>query len=679
MSTSKNPVSSAILQLAGVEKLPNTGILLSPEAIQLIEKSSAQIQSSTGGEESPGIPSGQPGAQDEGKDASLAKGLFGIVSTVTFGPSALTAITKGKFNPLSALVESFEAFGKPRDPNETLGERYGSLIEESKRSDPNRDVAYGALGTKNSYSLPGTSFTLGISDEDVLGLTKEEAEKNLNVTEFQSTNTQAQRDQAEEDASTVGVGTAAAAAAARGTPPSTDFGFGEMGSTSGSRSDSPTGGIEGDTSGNPGGAGVGAGDESSSAPGHGSPGAWNTGGKIGALIQHLQTGGDVENAETDLGNANIAMGVVDDPDGAPGPFSGGTGVEDDLDMDVEAGSYVLNAEAVQLIGISDINAVIRDAYSIAAALGKPMPQDYDPQNKVPIRISNGEAVIPKALVDIIGLDKLEKWNQKGLQLRKQKEEFMAQQQQAQPPQGPQVAAEAPMQQQMGQLMNQGGKTEYGQLQVGEISQGINLDAFTNSENTEQLQRLLSGEVESSDEKLIPKNITQPEIEYILRKHYGAKLPKGFREAVNNQRVPRNLGELAKVITNAEWRNSNELEKGHTFRFTGYDKANAKGEFSSAFGPGQVTATRAKDILKLIPDTDQNFKTYVKEYIEQGNKRISLLQNRNAKRKEQRIPLKKPDKTLFAKGIGNIPLEKHEKYYNRLFNLHLEDHLNTYRK
>ena len=405
----------------------------------------------------------------------------------------------------------------------------------------------------------------------------------------------------------------------------------------------------------------------------------NTGGRIGALIQHLQTGGDVENADTNMEVANVPMGVVNDADGAPSPFSGGTGVEDDLDMDVEAGSYVLNAEAVQLIGISDINAVIRDAYSIAAALGKPMPQDYDPQNKVPIRISNGEAVIPKALVDIIGLDKLEKWNQKGLQLRKQKEEFMAQQQQAQPPQGPQVAAEAPMQQQMGQLMNQGGKTEYGQLQVGEISQGINLDAFTNSENTEQLQRLLSGEVESSDEKLIPKNITQPEIEYILRKHYGAKLPKGFREAVNNQRVPRNLGELAKVITNAEWRNSNELEKGHTFRFTGYDKANAKGEFSSAFGPGQVTATRAKDILKLIPDTDQNFKTYVKEYIEQGNKRISLLQNRNAKRKEQRIPLKKPDKTLFAKGIGNIPLEKHEKYYNRLFNLHLEDHLNTYRK
>ena len=153
------------------------------------------------------------------------------------------------------------------------------------------------------------------------------------------------------------------------------------------------------------------------------------------------------------------MGVVSDADGAPGPFSGGTGVEDDLDMEVEAGSYVLNAEAVQLIGISDINEVIRDAYSIAVALGKEVPTDYDPQNKVPIRISNGEAIIPKALVEIIGLDKLEKWNQKGLQLRKQKEKFMAQQQQQQPPQQQQVASEAPMQQQMGQLMDRGGEVE----------------------------------------------------------------------------------------------------------------------------------------------------------------------------------------------------------------------------
>ena len=167
---------------------------------------------------------------------------------------------------------------------------------------------------------------------------------------------------------------------------------------------------------------------------------FDKGGQVLSFIQHLQTGGEALDADTTMEVGNVPMGIVSDPDGAPAPFNGGTGVEDDLDMEVESGSYVLNAEAVQLVGISDINEVIRDAYSIATALGKQMPEDYDPQNKVPIRISNGEAVIPKVLVDIIGLDKLEKWNNKGLDIRKQREEQQAQQPQ---PQEPQIAAEAP--------------------------------------------------------------------------------------------------------------------------------------------------------------------------------------------------------------------------------------------
>ena len=213
---------------------------------------------------------------------------------------------------------------------------------------------------------------------------------------------------------------------------------------------------------------------------------WNTGGRVGALIQHLQTGGEAENADTNMEVANVPMGVVSDADGAPSPFSGGTGVEDDLEMEVDAGSYVLNAESVQLIGISDINAVIRDAYTIAVALGKEVPADYDPQNKVPIRISNGEAVIPKALVDIIGLDKLEKWNKKGLQLRKQKEKMMAQQQQQQPPQQQQVASEAPMQQQMGQLMDRGG--EVGDFDIP-MSQKEAQENLYPEEEIQKLQRL----------------------------------------------------------------------------------------------------------------------------------------------------------------------------------------------
>ena len=222
------------------------------------------------------------------------------------------------------------------------------------------------------------------------------------------------------------------------------------------------------------------------APDMGADMGWNTGGRVGALIQHLQTGGEAENADTNMEVANVPMGVVSDADGAPSPFSGGTGVEDDLEMEVDAGSYVLNAESVQLIGISDINAVIRDAYTIAVALGKEVPADYDPQNKVPIRISNGEAVIPKALVDIIGLDKLEKWNKKGLQLRKQKEKMMAQQQQQQPPQQQQVASEAPMQQQMGQLMDRGG--EVGDFDIP-MSQKEAQENLYPEEEIQKLQRL----------------------------------------------------------------------------------------------------------------------------------------------------------------------------------------------
>ena len=254
-------------------------------------------------------------------------------------------------------------------------------------------------------------------------------------------------------------------------------------------------------------------------------GGLNKGGPV-----NMQVGGEVDNADTNMEVANMPMGVVGDMDGAPAPFNGGTGVEDDLDMEVEAGSYILNAEAVQLIGVSDINKVIRDAYSIAAALGNQMPEDYDPQNKVPIRISNGEAVIPRALVDIVGLDKLEKWNQKGLELRKQKEEAEAEQQQAQAQQ-PQVASEAPMQQQMGQLMDKGGEVQ--EFKNGSMPRPIpnpnripptdHLETDKESYNTEYAFGKYSPKVE--DKELGTRNISDLTLKELLEHQ---------RKTVNNQ-------------------------------------------------------------------------------------------------------------------------------------------------
>ena len=162
------------------------------------------------------------------------------------------------------------------------------------------------------------------------------------------------------------------------------------------------------------------------------------------------------------------MGVIRDPDGAPGPSRGGAGVSDDLTMEVPVGSYVLNSDAVGLRGSTYINDKIKEAYDVALASGQEVPADYNPEDKVVIRISNGEALIPKPLVGPIGQRLLEKWNNEGLKVRakrkKEEEKMMAQQKL----QGPQVASEAPpvqpqspMQAQMGGLMgyNEGDEVE----------------------------------------------------------------------------------------------------------------------------------------------------------------------------------------------------------------------------
>jgi hypothetical protein len=263
-----------------------------------------------------------------------------------------------------------------------------------------------------------------------------------------------------------------------------------------------------------------------------------------AIPEAMQIGGEVDNADTNMEVSNTPMGIVSDRDGAPGPFSGGTGVEDDLEMEVPSGSYVLNAESVQLIGVSDINKVIRDAYTIAVKLNKPMPEDYDPQNKVPIRISNGEAVIPKALVDIIGLDKLEKWNAKGLELRKQKEEMQAKQQQAQQQQGPQIAPEAaPIQAQTGGAIgyNEGDEVKEDSLSSRIIKFIFGSDPIGDVKKTVKEQEALRNIV---DQLLKETDFTPQEIEKELddlEKAEGGTIPS-FKEGGFLNWLERQLGD-----------------------------------------------------------------------------------------------------------------------------------------
>lgn len=164
-------------------------------------------------------------------------------------------------------------------------------------------------------------------------------------------------------------------------------------------------------------AAEGHGDSGTSGEGSEGPGE-GIGVASGGQIKEYRLGDLVEDtADTTLeDNVLGPMGLVADIDGETK-----TGIADDLPLELEEGSYVLNADAVELAGAEDLNTKIKEAIKVAAQSDEPLPKGIDPTKRVPIKISNGEFVIPKALVAFIGLDYLEKLNEKGLAYRKKKE------------------------------------------------------------------------------------------------------------------------------------------------------------------------------------------------------------------------------------------------------------------
>ena len=159
--------------------------------------------------------------------------------------------------------------------------------------------------------------------------------------------------------------------------------------------------------------------------------------------------------------------------------------------------------------------------------------------------------------------------------------------------------------------------------------------------------------------------------WMLAKHRGATPSSKFMDAFNKV-----SSDLYGKLIGAEWRNSGELENNDLYRFTGKDSPNSQGKFSSAFGPIQITTTRARDLLKLVDPKDKDFKSYVNKFIKQGDKRISQLQYLNSSKRKQmgkkKLPIPKPDIEFLGKGVGNISKEDHDKYYEKLSILHLDD-------
>jgi hypothetical protein len=139
--------------------------------------------------------------------------------------------------------------------------------------------------------------------------------------------------------------------------------------------------------------------------------------------------------------------AVDQVDAAQNGDMGG----DNVDAEVPEGSFVLNSYAVELAGIKDIEKLVKDAkkfYMEQKQQEGLVSPDEGQEEDIEIRISEGEYVIPPALVRIIGRDRLEKINKRGIDEfeRQQAEETeMGGQEMPQEPQGfmPQEMA-APM-------------------------------------------------------------------------------------------------------------------------------------------------------------------------------------------------------------------------------------------
>tara|TARA_R100000388_G_scaffold25967_2_gene20135 strand:- start:10 stop:2358 length:2349 start_codon:yes stop_codon:yes gene_type:complete len=101
----------------------------------------------------------------------------------------------------------------------------------------------------------------------------------------------------------------------------------------------------------------------------------------------------------------------------------------------------------------------------------------------------------------------------------------------------------------------------------------------------------------------------------------------------------------------------------------------RGTSSSGFGPGQITASTAEDMLARYPSlfNDEEFKNYVSRFIVQGNNKLNIDYDNALFKDGRRQRTTKNDRTIFGPlGKGNISEEDHKKHYDKLFNIVIRD-------
>lgn len=139
------------------------------------------------------------------------------------------------------------------------------------------------------------------------------------------------------------------------------------------------------------------------------------GGDTGGIFGFAE-GGTVQKAQ--MGGVQQSMdGPVGFVGGPPEQMTEAETVADDVPVEVPEGSYVLNAAAVEFMGSADVKKMILDAMAELKSQGVDTVQNIDKielDTQVSLLVSKGEVLIPPAVAQVIGYDRLEKINRRGL-------------------------------------------------------------------------------------------------------------------------------------------------------------------------------------------------------------------------------------------------------------------------
>jgi hypothetical protein len=117
-------------------------------------------------------------------------------------------------------------------------------------------------------------------------------------------------------------------------------------------------------------------------------------------------------------------GFVDQP---PSQVPEGETVADNVETQLPEGAFVINAAAVEFAGEQDIKKMLLDAHGEAVRRGLAVDKQGNGANMIDVAISRGEVVVAPHLAKIIGLDRLQKINNRGKRETQQRIEENGQQ------------------------------------------------------------------------------------------------------------------------------------------------------------------------------------------------------------------------------------------------------------